>query len=54
MGKTILATQSHESFSIQILVNFDIFQTAMKDFLKYYLAQISFLIHDRQFEPLNA
>ena len=52
--KQFLPPSHTNRFPHKILVNFDIFQTAVKYFLKHYLARISFLIHDRQFEPLNA
>ena len=55
MTKTTLATQSHMHawFSIQILVNFEIFKTLMKYFLKA-LQGYNLSIHNRQFEPLKA
>ena len=49
---------SEATFAIQSRLynpcKFKIFKTVMKYFLKHYKAQISFLIYNRQFEPLNA
>ena len=51
--KTTLATPSHFAwFSIQILVNFEIFKTLMKYFLNA-LQGYNLSIHKRQFEPLK-
>ena len=44
---------THAWFSIQILVNFEIFKTLMKYFLKA-LQGYNLSIHNKQFEPLKA
>ena len=51
MGKITRASQSLQWFSIQILVNFEYFQTVVKCFLKHYRAQISFLFIEGNLSP---